>query len=137
MRRISVFITIGAVLALLAIQPTAASANPRTAHGSHHHHAAARPHRKRHHTTSRHARKRHLKTTPGPAAKRRRAVRSEARKARRFRAQAAAATLHEQLLDQISVLELPGATDGNFAGDPLRPAIRLTSTAPWLTRSST
>jgi hypothetical protein len=59
------------------------------------------------------------------------------RKARRFRAQAAAATLHEQLLDQISVLELRGATDGNFAGDPLQPAIRLTSTAPWLTRSST
>ena len=59
----------------------------------------------------------------------------------RLRARAAAATLRGQLLQQISVLELRGATDGlwngRFAGDTLRPAIHLTSTAPWLTRSST
>jgi hypothetical protein len=73
-------------------------------------------------------------------ATRRKAVRAETRKARKLRARAAAATLREQLLDQISVLELRGATagiwTGRFAGDTLRPAIRLTSTAPWLARSS-
>ncbi len=50
-------------------------------------------------------------------------------------------TLREQLLEQISVLELRGATGGICAGhvgaDTLRPAVRLTATAPWLTRSST
>jgi hypothetical protein len=74
-------------------------------------------------------------------ARRRRAVRAETRKAQKLRARAAAATLRGQLLQQISVLELRGATagiwDGRFAGDTLRPAIQLTSTAPWLTRSST
>jgi hypothetical protein len=49
-------------------------------------------------------------------------------------------TLREQLLEQISVLELQDATGGtcvgHAAGDTLRPDIRLTSTAPWLTRSS-
>jgi hypothetical protein len=49
-------------------------------------------------------------------------------------------TLREQLLEQISVLELHDATGGtcagHAAGDTLRPEIRLTSTAPWLTRSS-
>jgi DNA-directed RNA polymerase sigma subunit (sigma70/sigma32) len=49
-------------------------------------------------------------------------------------------TLREQLLEQISVLELRGATGGPCAGhsgaDTLRPAVRLTATAPWLTRRS-
>jgi hypothetical protein len=72
---------------------------------------------------------------------RKRAIRAETRKAHRLRLRAAAAALHEQLLEQISVLERQGATGGifagQFAGDTLRPAIRLTSTAPWLTPSST
>jgi hypothetical protein len=71
---------------------------------------------------------------------RKRAIRAETRKAHRLRLRAAAAALHEQLLEQISVLELQGATagiwTGHLAGDTLRPAIRLTSTAPWLRRSS-
>ena len=50
-------------------------------------------------------------------------------------------TLREQLLEQISVLELRGATGGICAGHvgagALRPAIWLTATAPWLTRRST
>jgi hypothetical protein len=140
MRRISAFTIIGAVLAALAIQPVAAGATSRTARGSHHRHATTRPHRQRHQTASRHARRRHPRKTTGPTAARRRAVRAETRKAHRLRARAAAATLHEQLLEQISVLELQGATagiwTGHFAGHTLRPAIRLTSTAPWLARSS-
>jgi hypothetical protein len=50
-------------------------------------------------------------------------------------------TLREQLLEQIAVLELRGATGGICAGHvgagTLHSAIRLTATAPWLTRSST
>jgi hypothetical protein len=140
MRRISAFAIIGAVLAALAVQPVAAGATPRTARGSHHHRAAARPPRKRHHTASHHARRRQPRKTSGRMTTRKRAIRAETRKAHRLRLRAAAAALHEQLLEQISVLELQGATagiwTGHLAGDTLRPAIRLTSTAPWLRRSS-
>lgn len=168
MRRISAFTTIGAVLASLAIQPMTAGATPRTARGPHHHHATTRSHRARHRkaveaetrtakrlrarAAAAHARLRALTTSHTGCLS---SLDPESRTLLRLRAGlngspqsvvAAAralgvSTQREQLLEQISVLELQGATGGicagRFAGDTLRPTLRLTSTAPWLRPSST
>jgi hypothetical protein len=175
MRRISVFTTLGLVIAALTIQPMTAGAAPRAANHRHQH--RARPHQGRAHPrTARHARNASRLTRRARTAERR--LRATRASATRLRALAASrrtclgsldpeslrvvslrvglngsphthggaaralgvSMLRERLLEQISVLELEGETAGICIGFPAAhvpsPIVRLTSTAPWLIRST-
>jgi hypothetical protein len=78
MRRISAFTTIGALIAVLAIQPMAADATPHRAGARHHRHATTRTRRHVARKTSRHAGSHHRKTTARSSAGRTRTARDRA-----------------------------------------------------------
>jgi hypothetical protein len=160
MRRISTYTTLGALIATFAGQPMTATAA--TAH--HTHHRAAHPqtgkrghaatHKRKKGRVRPHLESRYLRqlvashasclTTVDPTSLRLLTLRSGLDGKKRSQSTTArmlkVGIRHEQLLEQIALLELRGQTGGvcsaQSTSSTLGPATRLTATAPWLKRSA-